>query len=121
MSEPTETTEVSPSKKPRHNDGDNRNTAEEQQQQQQQQQQQGPHSSEEEQSATDEEIGSDEDNDNSSSSSIAEEELSSLLWPTRSGVKHEDPQMQMQALLEDMHAMKQENINLQRLNKRKLS
>ena len=117
MSEPTETTEVSPSKKPRHNHGNNRNTAEEQEQQQQE----GPHSSEEEQSATDEEIGSDEDNDNSSSSSIAEEELSSLLWPTRSGVKHEDPQMQMQALLEDMHAMKQENINLQRLNKRKLS
>jgi hypothetical protein len=56
----------------------------------------------------------------SSSSDMDEAELSGMLWPTRDGTKHDDPQLQMQALLHDMHAMREENAqHVERLNKRK--
>ena len=67
--------------------------------------------------------GSNSDSDDSSAS-IEDEELSGLLWPTRDGVKHADPQEQMQALVQDMMAMREENAELleqhvERLKKRK--
>ena len=55
---------------------------------------------------------SNSDDSDDDSDSIEEEELSGLLWPTRDGVKHADPQEQMQALVQDMMAMREENANL---------
>ena len=75
--------------------------------------------------SSEEESEDDNDDDDSESSedSIDEEEFSSLLWPTRDGVKHPDPQQQMQNLMQDMLAMRQENADLlvQAASKRKAS
>lgn len=72
----------------------------------------------------DESNESSSDGDSEDSASISDEEFSSLLWPTRDGVKSSDPQEQMQNLMEDMLAMRQENARLleehsERLKKRK--
>ena len=79
-----------------------------------------------EEDAGEEDSEEDDDSDGDSSASIEDEEISSLLWPTRNGVKHDDPQEQMQALVQDMMRMREENANLleqhiERLNKRKAS
>lgn len=60
----------------------------------------------------DEEASDDDSDDDSDECSIEDEELSSMLWPTRDGVKHPDPQQQMQNLMQDMLAMRQENAQL---------
>ena len=81
---------------------------------------------EEEESGTENESENDSDGDSDDSESIDDQEFSSLLWPTRDGVKHPDPQQQMQNLMQDMLAMRQENAQLleehaERLRKRKSS